>query len=398
MMLRVIMTCLVLGIVLVLLAGNSAMADYIWPITGSVPDDLSSTFGPRLKASESYRYDFHRGIDIPADCYTEVRAIADGTVRLSGYYDGVYSDRLVQVRHTKLEGGYYYSNYMHLASASVKEDKEVKQGRIIGYSGESNIGDTGACDPANSNFDHLHFEIRDEGLYQKDAIHPLIYLPYDEATSPQVSINNVDLTDPLAPEVNVTVEVSKDELDLNRVEVIAYDKSGESIIEVDQQSYDMMEWNLLYSLAEMDDPDFNGMHMAPAMFNASSSIYSLDLIFKEINGVADIDDLLIKVRAIDINGTYSEITAEFSECPGPPVKNGSDYYYSLQETYDKTDGGTIQSHVATLAEDLYIDNDISIIIQGGYDCGYTTAIGLTTINGDMIISDGNVTLENIIIQ
>ena len=63
----------------------------------------------------------------------------------------------------------------------------------------------------------------------------------------------------MAPEVKVSVEVSKDELDLNRVEVIGYDKSGESIIEVDQQSYDMMEWNLLYSLIEMDDPDLNGI-------------------------------------------------------------------------------------------------------------------------------------------
>jgi len=290
MMLKVIMISLILGIALVLLAGNSAMADYIWPITGFATNDLSSTFGPRLKASEGYRYDFHRGIDIPADCYTEVLAIADGTVRLSGYYDGVYSDRLVQVRHTKTAGVYYYSNYMHMASVTFDEDEPVSQGEVIGYSGESNMGDTGACDPANSNFDHLHFEIRDEGLYQKDAIHPLIYLPYDEATSPQVSINNVDLTDPLAPEVNVTVEVSKDELDLNRVEVIVYDKSGESIIEVDQQSYDMMEWNFLYSLAEMDDPDFNGMHVAPAMFNASSSIYSLNLIFKEINGDVMISD------------------------------------------------------------------------------------------------------------
>lgn len=84
------------------------LPEHVWPTSGTSTRDfpLSSTFGPRLKASEACRYDFHRGIDIPVPCDTPVRAIADGTVRLPGDYDS-HTDRLVQIRHDKPEGGKY---------------------------------------------------------------------------------------------------------------------------------------------------------------------------------------------------------------------------------------------------------------------------------------------------
>ena len=43
-----------------------------------------------------YRYDYHRGIDIPADLYSEVYAVSDGTVRINGSHHA-YSDGVVQV-------------------------------------------------------------------------------------------------------------------------------------------------------------------------------------------------------------------------------------------------------------------------------------------------------------
>ena len=63
-----------------LLGTNQVCALYlpVWPIHASNTPDylvsdrnrLSSTFGPRQKASAGDRYDWHRGIDIPADCNT----------------------------------------------------------------------------------------------------------------------------------------------------------------------------------------------------------------------------------------------------------------------------------------------------------------------------------------
>jgi hypothetical protein len=43
-------------------------------------------------------------------------------------------------------------------------------------------------------------------------------------------------------------------------------------------------------------------------------------------------------------------------------------------------------------------SDLITIIQGGYDCSYTNTTGFTTISGAVIISGGNITLENIILQ
>jgi len=46
-----------------------------------------------------YRYDFHRGVDIPKPAGTPVRAIACGKVRIAGSHPA-YSDGVVQVRYT----------------------------------------------------------------------------------------------------------------------------------------------------------------------------------------------------------------------------------------------------------------------------------------------------------
>ena len=44
----------------------------------------------------TYRYDFHRGVDIPIPEGTPLYAIDDGVVRISGNHSG-YSNRIVQV-------------------------------------------------------------------------------------------------------------------------------------------------------------------------------------------------------------------------------------------------------------------------------------------------------------
>ena len=43
------------------------------------------------------RYDYHRGVDIPAILYSNVYAVADGIVRINGSHPA-YSDGVVQVK------------------------------------------------------------------------------------------------------------------------------------------------------------------------------------------------------------------------------------------------------------------------------------------------------------
>ncbi len=327
---------------------------------------FSSTFGPRQKASENFRYDFHRGIDIPTESGTPVFAISDGVVKKAGH-DAAYSDPLVQIRHyrpgheNKCKGGEgcYVSNYQHLAQWTVAVGETVSKGQLIGYTGHSISG-----------FSHLHFEIRDApgthdaySAWQRDAIHPLYVLPYPDtgAANFELTIQAV-LTDPLQPVVTVYVTSPNGaELDLQRIEVEVYRKEGNVWQLIDQPHaqpvgitpegtgydqdtpwFDMVNWNRQYSyknssnypwssfrqggayespyaddLPSLYDPNihldqadpndarvgqFNGVTIAPDPFNAQSESYTLALTFHQLTGDIMPDHLCFKARALDVQG------------------------------------------------------------------------------------------------
>ncbi len=171
----------------------------IWPISGNNTIDLpqSSPLGPRLKASEGYRYDFHRGIDIPADYGTPIHAIADGYVRLVSINDtyeqkddgsivNIYSSTVIQLKHNVSNWpDTYYSTYLHVNGTQtlVSAGSFVSKGEVIGF-----VGD----DPTTV-FAHLHFEIRYDGLYQYHNVNPWEFLPYTNSVSHEVAL--IDITE-----------------------------------------------------------------------------------------------------------------------------------------------------------------------------------------------------------
>ncbi|MDC0662933.1 peptidoglycan DD-metalloendopeptidase family protein [Marinobacter sp. SS21] len=196
--------------------GDPAYSDY----------PLSSAFGPRQKASQNFRYDYHRGIDIPTAAGTPVFAVTDGEVKIAGNHSA-YSDPLVQLAHVrpgangcKSGGGCYYSNYMHLSDWVVAPGDEVSRGQLLGYTGASESG-----------FEHLHFEIRNANAadiysrWQRDAIHPLHVLPYDQGAPTSLTANIIDVQPVDAETLTVTVRVEQatveQRLDVKRIEVSA---------------------------------------------------------------------------------------------------------------------------------------------------------------------------------
>jgi hypothetical protein len=82
----------------------------------------------------------------------------------------------------------------------------------------------------------------------------------------------------------------------------------------------------------------------------------------------------------------------------PPVKIAGVnefYYYSLQNAYDEAvDGNTIQNQKVELFEDLIVDMNKSTILEAGYDCNYTHIDGMTTVNGNIIISNGTLIIHS----
>ena len=160
----------------------SSELSLIWPFSNSTTADFpfSSPFGPRLKASSGYAYDFHRGIDIPRPNRTELYAVKSGLVfrnRISSSGDHYITLKFQHPSNVRSYVGwkYYYAIYRHLNESLVTEGDNVTAGQLIAMSGESASG-----------FDHLHFDLAVGASYEQNNTHPLFYLPYVNVGSPIV--------------------------------------------------------------------------------------------------------------------------------------------------------------------------------------------------------------------
>jgi murein DD-endopeptidase MepM/ murein hydrolase activator NlpD len=119
---------------------------FAWPISGAI----TSGYGDRWGGT-------HQGIDI--DCVTGAPVVAsqEGAV-VTASYDGAYGYHIVIVH-----GDGFATLYAHNSELRVSSGKDVSQGEVIAA-----CGSTG-----QSTGDHLHFEIRVNGVPQD----PLGYLP-----------------------------------------------------------------------------------------------------------------------------------------------------------------------------------------------------------------------------
>ena len=104
----------------------------------------------------------HTGIDYACPMGTEILASADGVVMAASYDGSGYGNRVI-LQHE----GKKATLYAHLSRSVVKPAEEVKQGDVIGYSGNSGYT-TGP---------HLHFEARSIWWDLSTAKDPVTFLP-----------------------------------------------------------------------------------------------------------------------------------------------------------------------------------------------------------------------------
>jgi phage baseplate assembly protein gpV len=147
-------------------------SSYIWPLSNSsIPNEMNTSFGPRINTN---RWDFHDGIDLPAEKGTKIHAMCDGTVLFADAKDkDGYSSRHIVLEVDDPNDGLMYLVHLHLDSidGAVTPGASVQQGQEIGA-----VGDDGATYP------HLHIEFL-EGTPDPKAQssrHPLRYLPYSD--------------------------------------------------------------------------------------------------------------------------------------------------------------------------------------------------------------------------
>ena len=87
---------------------------------------------------------------------------------------------------------------------------------------------------------------------------------------------------------------------------------------------------------------------------------------------------------------------------GPPVQltgASTNYFLSLQTAYDAaSEGDTIRAVAITITEDLYVDMDKSVTLEGGYNGTFTTKSGKTTFQGNITVTNGVFTFGDFILQ
>lgn len=110
----------------------------------------------------------HNAIDLRAVVGTPVYAMEDGTVDQTQFWDGRTKTgmqsygNMLRIRHAAYKGGSLRTRYGHLSRILVEAGQAVKEGDLIGYSGE-----TGNCNGA-----HLHIEV----IYNGARVNPLNWL------------------------------------------------------------------------------------------------------------------------------------------------------------------------------------------------------------------------------
>lgn len=109
----------------------------------------------------------HRALDFRAAVGTPVYAAEGGTVETAYRWNGKRTQgdinsyaNMVKLRHTTYKYGTLETLYAHLSKLCVTQGQQVREGQLIGYS-----GDTGNCYGA-----HLHFEVRWTTILARPAV------------------------------------------------------------------------------------------------------------------------------------------------------------------------------------------------------------------------------------
>lgn len=112
-----------------------------------------------------------------------------------------------------------------------------------------------------------------------------------------------------------------------------------------------------------------------------------------------VGDYILRLTAIDLAGNFSSsdmtLTWEHSDAV-PPVVIGTAAYMKLQDALESiSTSDTIRAQALDFTEDLVVNRDISIVLDGGYLGNYEDNSGLTRIHGTLIVEKGSISLSQL---
>ncbi|MEN8262277.1 MAG: hypothetical protein ABFR82_02320 [Nitrospirota bacterium] len=122
-------------------------------------------------------------------------------------------------------------------------------------------------------------------------------------------------------------------------------------------------------------------------------ILAHERIFLDFNGYVSAGETKKHTLDLDdIDGiTYLYI------CPNLParIEGTASEYDFLQDMYDNAASmDNMQIQATVFVENLQIDMSKSVFLKAGYDCSYSNNILISTINGDITITAGTLTIQS----
>ena len=185
---------------------------------------------------------------------------------------------MVQITHTNWEedpGSNFYSTYIHVVMSkendvdpiSLTDGQEVQKGDVIAYSNRT------------ATLEHIHFEIRVGGLFQRHCCNPWKYLPNPANDYSSFVTTDFSLTPnyhDIDCEAVVNVSVPPDQLTFNRIELHIFDNNNQP---QEVRFFDMCGANLDHTFEDMEDWEYQEdptdsssyvIRISPDTFNSQS--------------------------------------------------------------------------------------------------------------------------------
>ena len=133
---------------------------------------------PYMKKGKMWSKGYHTGVDFAVKTGTEIIAVSDGVIE-NANWGKAYGTQIVQ--RIGLHSKKVFAIYAHLSKSLVKPGANVKEGQLIGFSGNT----------GNSSGPHLHFEVRNNIRWSAGQdVNPLDILgtpaPKQEPVTPKV--------------------------------------------------------------------------------------------------------------------------------------------------------------------------------------------------------------------
>ena len=108
------------------------------------------------------------------------------------------------------------------------------------------------------------------------------------------------------------------------------------------------------------------------------------------------DDPNVSLCTMTMNDNKS-VSAEFDSCKYPARVVGvtTNYYSLLQDALSNASvNDTVETRAYSFTENITFNNTAAITLKAGYDCTYSAITGTSTINGNLTIDNGSISVES----